>query len=368
MGCLGSKPKGPLEEKVAKHSKVSRKGRHYFLNQSFAIVRHGDRLDHSPEWETYPEAVHYPNDTPLTIAGFKHATEVGNALKKTGVDWGLIVASPYLRCAQTASCIAQVLKLPIHFDLDIGEVFDDVSMKGDCHGKQQHRTPEVLEAKLKHDFSNVNWIRDDTGDIKIEGKLQDFPEPFDFARMRYAYKVKKLVQQAASQLMSIVIVTHGDAVGSVMGLMREDWQIVKVAYTAFAVASRKVKVMERGTENLLKEEPVYVDVEQWDIKLSPGLQVKQIGAKQKRKAHEQHEIELKEMNKQANVIQTSYELDDVKLTHFKRALSHLGAHEDDEHVMLSKAEQSQHYDECGKTARVLCSPHSGKNERPEDAD
>merc|ERR1711972_1006674 len=94
----------------------------YSLSQCFALVRHGDRLDHTPEWKSFKDARRWPNDTPLTESGHKHATEVGQHLKKSGKPFGLIVSSPYFRCAQTASRIAQELRLPVHFDLDVGEV------------------------------------------------------------------------------------------------------------------------------------------------------------------------------------------------------------------------------------------------------
>merc|ERR1712228_1074972 len=104
------------------------------------------------------------------------------------------------------------------------------------------------------------WIRDSEGRIKVEGKLQKWPENFDRARMRYCYKVKKLVQKAASELMSIVIVTHGDALAAVVGLMKENWNIGKVDYTSYAICSRQVKVMEKGTNtNVAADEPIYVN-------------------------------------------------------------------------------------------------------------
>merc|ERR1712098_623989 len=102
--------------------------------------------------------------------------------------------------------------IPIHFDLDLGEVFDNDSMRGDIAGKMQHRHPAELKRQLLVDFPEVEYVCDENGLPKIEGELQHFPEPFQGVRMRFCYKVKKLLQRAASELMSIVIVTHGDAV------------------------------------------------------------------------------------------------------------------------------------------------------------
>jgi broad specificity phosphatase PhoE len=251
-----------LEETVSKNAAVSVKsaGRisvlsspYYFLNQTVAMVRHGDRLDHTFEWEAHPHSKRWPNDTPLSEEGHEHARAVGQSFKESGKPFGMIISSPYLRCAQTAGRIAQVLAIPVHFDLDMGEVFDDVSMVGDCTGIPQHKSAEELAEHLKPDFPDVEWVRDDSGQIKIEGMLQDFPESFDAARMRYCYKVKKLLQKAAAELLSVIIVTHGDALGAVVGLMNEDLLIRNIPYAAYAIASREVKVLKKGGGQILEE-------------------------------------------------------------------------------------------------------------------
>jgi len=292
MGCAGTK------YQAANETEVKLVGNNFLLKQSLAIVRHGDRLDHTAAWETYPAKADYPNDTPLTKEGMRHAKKAGEALKKTGVRWGIIVASPYLRCAQTASCIAQVLKLPIHFDLDIGEVFDEISMGCVCSGPQ-HRPPKVLEEELKKDFPDVEWIRDEQGKIKVEGQQPNFPEAFHAARIRYAYKVQQLTQAAASNLTSIVVVTHGDCVSGVVEMMKEDTQVGKVDYTAYAVATRQVKVLGKGTDTIVaRDEPVYEEEEElWDLKLS-GVRTSKIGYMTERMEKNKKGDTLKKMKAQ----------------------------------------------------------------------
>lgn len=370
MGCAGAKatlPCGPEEANVRAHPHVKCvRGRgleYYTLKQSFAIVRHGDRLDHTADWMHFPDRERWPNDTPLTPTGHEHAREVGETLKKSRIPFGLIVASPYFRCAQTASRIAQVLELPIHFDLDIGEVFDGVSMRGVVPGRPQHRSPLDLELQLKPDFPDVVWIRDDaTQAIKVEGKLQDYPEDFDAARMRYCYKVKKLVQTAAKELMSIVIVTHGDALAAVVGLLREDREIEDVPYTAYAIASREVKVMDRGANTLLCEEGVYTNPLDWKLTMSPGFTTSTIHGHLKLvEAHQRHEEELKQMNAKGAEIKTNYMLNDKQAKSYMDALHHLGAHDVDTQKLMSKVNTSNHMGKVN-TTRVQCSPHSKDTE------
>jgi broad specificity phosphatase PhoE len=359
-------PCGPVEEKIRSHPQVTLgKDGYYGLSQSFAIIRHGDRLDHTPAWKTSPLREKWPNDTPLTDEGHKHATEVGKQLAKSGKEFGLIISSPYYRCVQTASRIAQELKLPIHLDLDLGEVFDNVSMKGhNLKDHPQHRKPDDLEAALKEHFLSIpepcEYVRDDNGKIKVEGKLQRFPENFDAARMRYCYKVKKLVQRAAAELMSIVIVTHGDALAAVVGLLREDWKIMDVPYTANAICSRKVKVLKKDTEEQLMEESVYVHPDEWELKLSTGFKYQKIPRDQQQEAHVQHMVQMQQMNAQANTIKTDYVLDDDQTHHMRDALNHLEAHDSDTAHLLNKAASSHHLAQ-DKSNRILCSPHSKEN-------
>jgi broad specificity phosphatase PhoE len=233
-------------------------GDSYLFTQSFAVVRHADRLDHTDAWRDSPDRHRYPNDTPLTAGGHDNAIRAAKELQQSGTKFSLIVASPYLRCAQTAARIAQVLDLPIHFDLDLGEIFDNESMPGDINGKPQHRPPGELEAYLSPTFPDVKYHRHE-GEIKIEGKLQQFPEAFKLARMRYCYKVKKLLQKATSELMSIIIVTHGDAVAAVTTLLREQWQLMKVPYTAYVFCTREVPVFDRTTGTDITDLPIFVD-------------------------------------------------------------------------------------------------------------
>jgi broad specificity phosphatase PhoE len=352
---------------VRKHQYVSRvvedDQEYYALAQSFAIVRHGDRLDHTPAWDKFPDAKRWPNDSPLTADGHKHATEVGKFLRDSGKPFCLIIASPYYRCAQTASRIAQVLNLPVHFDLDLGEVFDDVSMRGgNLDGKPQHRNPHDLEEQLKPDFPDVKWIRDSDDIIRIDGKLQKFPEPFDGARMRFCYKTKKLVQKAAAELMSIVIVSHGDGVAAVVGLLREEWQITSVPYTAYALCSRRVKVLKVGQEKMLENEPIYQNPKDWTLKLSPGFAYQHLkDVRSKKDAHRNHISEMNQMQQLAPELDktTAYTLEDEQVKKFHDALDHLGAHDEDKDHLIERAGTNHHLANEGHN-RVVCHPEHKK--------
>lgn len=302
----------PVEAQVIKHEHVKfvedvNGDGSYSLEQFFAIVRHADRLDRTPAWESYAGREAFPNDTPLSQDGHGHASNVGKELKDMEKPFGLIIASPYLRCAQTASRIAQELQLPVQFDLDLGEVFDRDCMGPNAKGPQ-HRNPDDLEAELKPDFPDVAWIRDENNAIKIEGRQQEFPESLDDARMRFVFKVQQLVQKAASELMSLVIVTHGDALGAVLGMIRYDWKIQRVPYASYAVASRQVAVLDKGSLELKTEEPVYEQPEQWNLQLSEGVEVTEVNSCSKKRASllQKHQLKKIGSNTSLSSIDSSY--------------------------------------------------------------
>jgi len=353
-----------VEASVSKHPDVElvdngKGSTFYALRQNFAIVRHADRLDRTTDWDAHPDSQKWVNDTPLSRFGHEHATETAEGLKNSGKPFGLIVSSPYLRCAQTASRIAQVMKLPIQFDLDLGEVFDKSSMVGSVDGPQ-HRDPELLEASLLKDFPDVKWVKDEDNKIKIEGSQQKFPESLDAARMRFSFKVQQLLQRAASKLISVIIVTHGDALGCVIGMMQKDWKITNVPYASYALASREVMVLEKGSMEIKSDEPVYE--QEWTLKVSAGLKYEEVHPCSKKRKHALHAQDIRKMNARhsnASEIDTAYLLDDEKVENYTNILNELGANSLECGRLAKQAGQSQHLANMqtkGREHRILDTP------------
>lgn len=83
------------------------------------LVRHGQRLDVvRPDW---PATAERPHDAPLSSNGIVQARETGARLLQEPPDH--IVASPFLRAAQTAHYIADVLDRPVHIAPGLSEAF-----------------------------------------------------------------------------------------------------------------------------------------------------------------------------------------------------------------------------------------------------
>merc|ERR1719253_1674248 len=211
-------------------------------------------------------------------------------LSKRGLYFDLIVASPYLRCAQTASSMAGKLNVPVTFDLDLGEVFDKVFMPKNVDGTAQHRDPQKLDAILKKEYPEVTYSREQDGTLKISGVLPNYPEPFSAARMRYCYKAQRIMQHAAVKCMSVCIVAHADALPAVCSFIQSTMQITKVPYAGYFVASRKVKVQKVGASDPLPEQPAYIESE-WKVTLSQGVLTKEAPQQEQ----QQREDQMKKM-------------------------------------------------------------------------
>lgn len=84
------------------------------------LVRHGSRQDvETPEWI---ETAARPHDSPLAENGWIQARETGAWLARE-TDARHLLASPFLRTVQTASCISEALGLPIKIEAGLAELF-----------------------------------------------------------------------------------------------------------------------------------------------------------------------------------------------------------------------------------------------------
>eukprot|EP00747_Dinoflagellata_sp_TGD_P212091 gnl/TRDRNA2_/TRDRNA2_85222_c0_seq1.p1 gnl/TRDRNA2_/TRDRNA2_85222_c0~~gnl/TRDRNA2_/TRDRNA2_85222_c0_seq1.p1 ORF type:complete len:432 (-),score=69.27 gnl/TRDRNA2_/TRDRNA2_85222_c0_seq1:126-1421(-) len=242
--------------------------RYLCLEQDFVVVRHSTRLDHTKEWENYPHKDRKPHDSPLTNAGKQKAAKTGESILERypkGHPFELIWSSPYYRCVQTAAEIAKKLKLKVCLDLDIGEIFDDVYMPKNVNGEPMHRTPEELTQLMAEEYPDVLFARDADGQIAIHGYQQDWPEDFFHAQIRYAAKFEEIAEHATDKLMSVVIVTHADAIPVLTDFLRHPWRahVEKVPYCGYIIASRTIAVSDAAGEIMISN-PHALDTRTWE--------------------------------------------------------------------------------------------------------
>ncbi|CDW83035.1 UNKNOWN [Stylonychia lemnae] len=180
------------------------------------LIRHGERADQviNPS-----RKIEFENDTHLTEEGMNQANQTGQYLRKTieyerqenrPFDQVIIESSPFLRCLQTASCIAQQIDIkeikvnfgfrewvPSYIENPLGLLYIDLKTKDDL-------SKEVggLRVLIPENYQNdkVSAIKD----LK-------FPETMDEASDRCKYLTQDLIdiyKKSSDQRVMHIIVSH----------------------------------------------------------------------------------------------------------------------------------------------------------------
>jgi len=193
-------------------------------------MRHGDRADDheaSPEVQALVDRV---EDTPLSPAGLDTAAKVSHThLSSQGIE--IIISSPMLRCIQTASIAASILKKPnVTLDLDLREVWHPKVLKKPVY-EVQLRTLEEIQRFPPH-FVNIvanqatlntlgtqNTFREETRGIggSADRRFQDEIDRLATELYKKGYK-------------SALFVTHGDCLGSAVARFVRGKSIFEVNY------------------------------------------------------------------------------------------------------------------------------------------
>ncbi len=166
------------------------------MSQRIWIVRHGNREDfQNPGWSRTAQR---PFDPALSADGETQAREVGLSLQSEQVH--RVFASPFLRTIQTASHIADALKLPVCLEPGIGEILPNVDS-----------TPALLpEDERKQRFPRIDE------DYEAVRELA-YPESSEEGHERAAASAQALTDRFPEK--NLLMVTHGaPVVGIVRGL------------------------------------------------------------------------------------------------------------------------------------------------------
>lgn len=216
-----------------------------------AIVRHGERLDQvNPQaWFHSPMGRQFPFDCPLTRRGREMARQVAEELQKTGLTFGIVVSSPYLRCVQTAGEMAEVLGLKLCIDAELSEIYGPRT-----HGQWKTPPPRRGLADLS-ELVTLNGVpllkspllvKSDNGDFF--GSSPVWPESLETARLRLVSRVEQYLARGLQMKKNFVLVTHGDCVAASLGLLlasqgqSDPRQVVtRIDYCAYTIAERTVE-------------------------------------------------------------------------------------------------------------------------------
>lgn len=228
------------------------------FTSAIAIVRHGERLDHKdPQtWFRSELAQKYPFDCPLTDNGRVMARSVAEELRQSGLDFALVVCSPYLRCVQTAAEMCEVLDLQLCIDAELGEIFGPRT-----HGHWES-TPSRRSLAELSDLVSIDGVPLLKSDRLVRNEEREFfgqpstwPEALEDARLRMVSRVEQYLARSLQIRKNFVLVSHGDCVAASLGLLLSCQSGVRrvvtdINYCAYTVAQRPVDPADMVTLGL----------------------------------------------------------------------------------------------------------------------
>jgi len=213
------------------------------------IVRHGERQDQvdPAAWFKSDLGRAYPFDCPLTQHGRVQARRVAEDLQDSGLEFSLVVCSPYVRCVQTAAAMCEVLGLQLAIDCELGEIYGPRT-----HGQWKKPPPRRVLEEISC-LTTINGVPLMESPMFVRNEGQEFfgthsvwPENLEDARLRLVSRVEQYLARGLQLRRNFVLVTHGDCVAASLGLLLSSQPgprriVTKIDYCAYAVAQRMVE-------------------------------------------------------------------------------------------------------------------------------
>lgn len=195
-------PQSPLAQATEAASSSGHPKRREFPEVTrIYVMRHGHREDmQNPQWTKTAER---PHDPPLSSLGRQQAQHVTESKLKGKID--MIVASPYLRCIQTAVWACRATEIPvIHREEGIGEWV----MPDTCpNGRTDTLSNSQLQAILTKQEGNYH-ISESYESLASRGELKANWQECE-PRTRLMNAVFKVSRSHPDK--RILFVTHADA-------------------------------------------------------------------------------------------------------------------------------------------------------------
>lgn len=219
--------------------------------QLFGVVRHAERADgvfawwEGGRWSSSEDGRRFPLDPPLSDAGLEQADGMGawinDYAQKKDSTFHVVVCSPYSRCVQTAVKICKQLgpNVKMLIDLSLGEIYGP-SVMGEVQPVSHLRSFSIAV-----EYCRANGI---SMVPRLIGQAPAWPESLQDARRRFALRFLQYLQRGVVAKRNFLIITHGDCIGSVMGIMpdQQDVMVEKVDYGAMILGGRQ-RVDSRDT-------------------------------------------------------------------------------------------------------------------------
>ncbi|KAL8137831.1 hypothetical protein V2J09_003832 [Rumex salicifolius] len=234
------------------------------FDQNVIVMRHGDRMDNfDPLWVKTAER---PWDPPLVNAGRIRAFSTGRLLRSDRVGFPIhrVFVSPFLRCIQTA---LEATAAICAAEDDVGDVTKKLA--ADCAAIDSSKVKVSIEYGLC-EMLNREAIRQESSpkdgnfhfnildleallpaemvDHNVERIYKELPrweETVLSARTRYENVIRALADKYPSE--NLLLVTHGEGVGSSVTSFVDGAVVYEVNYCAYAHARRHILVDETKT-------------------------------------------------------------------------------------------------------------------------
>lgn len=227
-------------------------------NQNVIVMRHGDRLDNFEElWVMKAER---PWDPPLHQDGKIRAFCTGQKIRSS-IDFPIhrVFVSPFHRCVQTAAEVVRALcdvadhsgesnvlssnsdsviidpsKVKVSIEYGLCEMLNLVAVRAAVAPKDGDFKFSISQYESELPAGTV----DNTVE-PVYKKLPEWEESLESARARYVEVVKALADKYPSE--NLLLVTHGEGIGSIFTELNKDATVLEVAYCGHLYAKRSIQ-------------------------------------------------------------------------------------------------------------------------------
>ncbi|KAL2251598.1 uncharacterized protein LOC105173288 [Sesamum indicum] len=225
------------------------------LYQNVVVMRHGDRLDNFvPLWAA---SAPRPWDPPLVEDGKVRAFSTGEKFRKhLGFPIHRVFVSPFLRCLQTAAEVVSALcavantsddpndltsngvivdpsNIKVSIEFGLSEMLNSLAIRDNVAPKDGIFSFDINQCEAVFPAGTV----DNTVEM-VYKQLPKWQETVADARARYIEVMKILADKYPSE--NLLLVTHGEGVGSTVARCLKDVMVSEVEYCGYAVASRPI--------------------------------------------------------------------------------------------------------------------------------
>ncbi|ONI22358.1 hypothetical protein PRUPE_2G124000 [Prunus persica] len=223
--------------------------------QNVVVMRHGDRIDNfEPLWVSQAAR---PWDPPLVQAGKDRAFCTGTKLRSDlGFQINRVFVSPFIRCVETAVQVVTALsasehptlskyesdqplpvdpsKLKVSIEYGLCEMLNKEAIRGDLAPKDGQRWGfNIPELEALFPAGTVDQTVE-----RVYKELPQWGESVTGARARYAEVILALADKYPTE--NLLLVTHGEGVGSSISLFLEGATVYEVNYCAYSELRRPV--------------------------------------------------------------------------------------------------------------------------------